>query len=141
MATYDPSSAVVQTALINGTKVSLTATPVSAATQAVTTTTANVILPYTTSVVSDEDLRIVGQYDVEVEDRATLLLKAADKSFNIGQRILVRNDERLNGFWTIWVYAPADSTADAAGLVFEDVQTYRTTDFFDVVDWYADGYS
>jgi hypothetical protein len=141
MATYDPSNAVVQAVALNGNNISLTATSVSAATQSVKNTTANVILPYTTTVVSDEELRISQQYDVEVPDRASLILKAADKTYNIGQRILVRNDERLNGFWSIWVYAPDAETADSNGLVFEDVQTFRTSDFFDVVDWYAEGYS
>ncbi|RYE92074.1 MAG: hypothetical protein EOO77_47290, partial [Oxalobacteraceae bacterium] len=136
------TNAVVTAAVLNGRSISLSATPLSGTTTTTTSTTStvNVIVTSPPSVVGDEDLRIARQYDIEVATRAELLQGLDDRNYAVGQRILVRNDERLDGFWSIWAYTPASEFAGENGLVFENVQTYRTSDFFDVIDWYADGY-
>lgn len=134
------TNVAVQAATLNGLSLSLTATPLTTPTAG--RKTVNVILPSApATVVAEEDLRIARQYDIEVATRAEMLTMLSEQGVAKGQRILVRNDERLDGFWSIWFYNPLNDDADEHGLVFEDVQSYRTADFFDVIDWYAAGYS
>ena len=90
-----------------------------------------------------EDLRIARQYDREVSTYAALVdrIKNTPDTLVLNQRIMVREDENYSNFWTIWRYAPGDEAANNVGLVLEDIQRFRTTDFFNVVDWYEAGYS
>lgn len=100
---------------------------------------------YTTTLAFDNDLRVASQYDLAYATRdlllsdITLLVITAEE--NLDQRILIQEDANYEGFWTIWRYNPSDPAADAHGLILEDIQNYRTSDFFSVVDWYAQGYS
>lgn len=86
-------------------------------------------------------LRLASQYDVEVATYADAIEHLMTSARTIGQRILVRNDENANGFWTLWRFHPSDLHSNEQGLVFENAQTYRTTDFWTVIDWYQEGYS
>ena len=70
-----------------------------------------------------------------------LLLQTDDGEFTTGSRVLVQGDASTGGFWTIWEYAPSDASADEYGFVLRQTQTYRTRDFWDYVDWYAEGYN
>ena len=58
-----------------------------------------------------------------------------------GSRVLMQGDAQTGGFWTIWEYSPNSASADDAGFVLRRCQTYRTADFWDHIDWYAEGYS
>lgn len=58
-----------------------------------------------------------------------------------GSRVLMQGDAQTGGFWTIWEYAPDAAAADEAGFVLRRSQTYRTLDFWDYIDWYAEGYN
>lgn len=86
-------------------------------------------------------MAIAKAFDLTFATYADLLAAAAGSQVAPGQRCLVTNDERYDGIWTISYYAPSSVEADANGLIFEMAQTYRTTDFFSVVDWYASGYN
>lgn len=57
-----------------------------------------------------------------------------------GSRVLMQGDAQTGGFWTIWEYAPDDATADENGFALRRMQTYRTQDFWEFIDWYAEGY-
>ena len=59
---------------------------------------------------------------------------------NIGDRVLVTNDANAQGFWTIWKYV-SNTGNPAIDFILWRMQTYRTTDFFSYVNWYAAGYS
>jgi len=63
------------------------------------------------------------------------------KLFTKGDRVYVSADPAADGFWTIRRYDPQDVAADGDGFILHRVQTYRTTDFWEFVDWYAPGYS
>jgi hypothetical protein len=52
----------------------------------------------------------------------------------IGDRVLVTGDTLTDGFWTIWRY-------NGTSFDLTRYQTYRTTDFWALADWYASGYS
>ena len=70
-----------------------------------------------------------------------LLLLSDDGQFSVGSRVLVAGDATTGGFWTIWEYAPSNAEADEAGFVLRRTQTYQTRDFWDYIDWYAEGYN
>jgi hypothetical protein len=87
---------------------------------------------------------------IDAADDIFTLAKAYDRSVaTIAQRDLVApemvNGERIfvpgvtetNGFWTIW---RKDQNA-TGGFVLDRVQSYRTSDFIEDADWYAEGYS
>lgn len=69
-----------------------------------------------------------------------LLLQSEDGEFTTGSRVLVQGDSTTGGFWTVWEYAPSDASADEFGFILCRTQTYRTRDFWEFVDWYAEGY-
>lgn len=88
----------------------------------------------------DDFLVVSKQYNYTVPTYAELLQNIAQGLYLTGDRILVEHDENADGFWTLWAYRPSSSDNDEYGLVFEASQTYRTQDFFEVIDWYAPGY-
>lgn len=85
-------------------------------------------------------LKLSSHYDVEIPSRAELLTLIQAGDIEAGKRLLIKNDEQADGFWTLWLYDPSSVIADRNGLVFKSAQTYRTSDFVEVIDWYADGY-
>ncbi|RYD49402.1 MAG: hypothetical protein EOP83_25205, partial [Verrucomicrobiaceae bacterium] len=89
----------------------------------------------------DEYLLVSKQFDYEVATRATMYANAGAGRYVIGDRIMVTHDEQADGFWTLWAYRPRADAANDQGFVFEAAQTYRTSDFWSAVDWYATGYS
>lgn len=74
---------------------------------------------------------IATAYDKRYSDRED---RDNDVLIQNGERVLVENDEEAEGFWTIW-----EKTSD--GFDFIAAQRYRTNDFWELVDWFADGYS
>ena len=56
----------------------------------------------------------------------------------IGHRVLVNGYSDTSGFWTIWRFGGDEVPGS---WVMERIQSYKTEDFFTIVDWYADGYS
>ena len=88
---------------------------------------------------------LANSYDYSVDsfnDRNALLV--ASTPISIGQRVLVTGNTSTNGFWTIWEYVgvnPANSNIDVNGFKLNRYQTYRTSDFWSYVDWYATGYA
>lgn len=56
-----------------------------------------------------------------------------------GDRVLVR-DTSSSEFWTIWAYFENASEEFDAGYNLVNAQRYRTADFLEHADWYADGY-
>lgn len=87
----------------------------------------------------DQYLRLATLYDIEVATRQEMVERASE--FSYGTRILVRNDETAQGFWAVYSYVPGALKADLDGFMLTSVQSYRTTDFWTAVDWYAEGYS
>lgn len=75
------------------------------------------------------------------KSQRNLLIQAEDGLFTRGSRVLVQGDASTGGFWTIWEYSPDAAEADEYGFVLRRTQTYRTRDFWDHIDWYAEGYS
>ena len=72
----------------------------------------------------------------------TLLTQSLNEDGGLppGSRVLMQGDAQTGGFWTIWEYAPDDATADENGFALRRSQTYRTQDFWEFIDWYAEGY-
>lgn len=90
-----------------------------------------VLAKLTASELTDPErvLVLATAYDRVVGTRADLAaLDVAD-----GTRVLVRADEALDGWWSIW-------RKDAAGFVLERAQTHRLQDFWSFADWFEDGY-
>lgn len=75
----------------------------------------------------------VSQYDYLVATRADRNLLQG--SIVVGKKVLVENDELLNGYWSLWQYAGGSS------WTLLSQQQYRAIDYWTYVDWYADGYS
>lgn len=69
------------------------------------------------------------------------LLILDDDRFSTGARVWVQGDSNTGGFWTIWEYAPGNAAADEYGFILVQTQNYRTTDFWEYIDWYAEGYT
>lgn len=69
------------------------------------------------------------------------LLILDDDRFSTGSRVWVQGDANTGGFWTIWEYSPGNAASDEYGFILVQTQNYRTTDFWEYVDWYADGYT
>jgi hypothetical protein len=84
-------------------------------------------------------LRTSYEWSVANETALDALVNIPTPTINVGDRVLVEADN--SGFWAIWKWEPGNSQANALGFVLWRVQTYRTTDFFSFVNWYASGYS
>lgn len=74
--------------------------------------------------------KVATVYDKVVSNRAAL----DTLNTTIGTRVLVRADEGLGGFWSIWQKADV-------GYTFETAQRSKLQDFWEYADWYEDGYS
>lgn len=83
--------------------------------------------------------KIANNFDVSVPTKADRTDPSLTGVLYVGQRVLVQNDETADGFWVVYRYLPSSADADADGFVQETTQTYRTSDFFTVVDWFAQG--
>jgi hypothetical protein len=73
----------------------------------------------------------VKTYDIVVD---TLEERDAIPNPTQGYKVLVNANSETHNFWTVWEY---NSTA----YELINYQNYRTVDFFNYVDWYAEGYS
>ena len=81
------------------------------------------------------------QFDLSFPTYAAMLAQAAAGLIPEGKRCLVEADERYQGFWTLHAYRPSKTLeADRYGFIYENAQTYRTRDFIETIDWYAEGY-
>lgn len=83
----------------------------------------------------DDFLRVASQYNISVATHAGLAVLVAENAVDPFQRVLVESDETLDGFWGVYIYDPQN------GFVLNETQTYRLSDFWATVDWFADGYS
>jgi hypothetical protein len=86
---------------------------------------------------SADDLFVLAPaYDVKVTSRS----ERNSLDIAIGAVVLVQTDASASGFWTLWRYDPNHFAADAEGFTLLRAQDFRSSDFIEVVDWYADGY-
>jgi hypothetical protein len=58
----------------------------------------------------------------------------------LGLKYLVQSDSNNGGRWTIYTVVQSQSTPSEPILLLTRVQNYRTTDYWDYVDWYRPGY-
>jgi len=72
-------------------------------------------------------------YDIEVSTRAARNLLIG--SIGAGTRVLVLNDELLNNYWSLWTYQ-----GNSQWTLISNEQ-YRSTDYWQNIDWYSAGYS
>ena len=105
---------------------------------------------------ADSVFNLATAYEYVVPDRTARNVLATDGAYGIGpygigpfgtssvplltgNRVLVQND--TDGFWAIWQFEPENPNADSFGYILWRVQSYRTDDFINKVDWYMTGYS
>ena len=85
------------------------------------------------------DLALSYEYSVGTDAERVALVNPII-TIAIGSRVYVQSD--VQDFWAIWKYVGVGQVgADAYGFIIWRVQTYRTSDFFAYVNWYAAGYS
>lgn len=87
---------------------------------------------------ADELFELAPAYDVMVADRTA---RNALTGLSVGDVVYVEADSAASAFWTLWRYNPTGDGADSQGFVLLRAQDYRLSDFIDIVDWYAEGYS
>lgn len=92
----------------------------------------------------DEDgaPRIMKMYDREYATRAEMIEDMENVDYF--ERILVRNDEEADGFWTVWLKRGEWDLKPFASYSYDDgyvlgmvnAQKYRTNDFWYYADWF-----
>ena len=75
-----------------------------------------------------------GAWDIELNDIAELSYQTINID-PIGRKYLVKSDENNSGLWTIYTLQSNRT------LLLTRVQNYKTTRYWDLVDWYAEDYN
>jgi hypothetical protein len=82
---------------------------------------------------ADDIYSLAPSYEISVSSYAD---RNALTTLSIGNRVYVETDETNENFWVVYLYNPEDTNADSYGFIVHRVQSYRTSDFYSIVDWY-----
>lgn len=87
----------------------------------------------------DPALTLMKSYTKTAPTLQKARIDAAAGIYAVGERVHILSDSSVAGMWATRVFQPTAANPIALNVV--DIQTYRTTDFWQRVDWYASGYS